>query len=382
MPDPAADAIPRTRELIERQMSEGLHVGAQLYASRHGRPVANLALGVARAGVPMRPFTLMLWLSATKPFAAVAACQLWERGKLGLDDRVATHLPEFAQNGKDAITVRHILTHTAGFRGLVGRWEDQPWDAVIDAVCKAKLEPGWVPGRKAGYHLHTSWYVLAELVRRLDGRTFDQYVREQIFLPLGMSNCWIGGMSASTYKAYGDRLGLMHDTSGDGAGPKANHPLDTEAAVLPPRPGSNGRGPVRELGRFYEAMLGGGQLDGARILSTQTAEAMTAAHRVGLYDHTFRHAIDWGLGVIRNSAHYDRTSGQPDTVPYGYGPHASDRTFGHSGSQSSVGLCDPDHGLVVTLVFNGMPGEKRHDSRVRAVLGTLYEELGLAPPTT
>src|SRR5437868_3196500 len=109
MPDPA-NAIPRTRELIERQMSEGLHVGAQLYASRHAQPVANLALGLARPGVPMRPFTLMLWLSSTKPFAAVAICQLWEKGKLSLDDKVSQHIPEFAQNGKEPITIRQILT--------------------------------------------------------------------------------------------------------------------------------------------------------------------------------------------------------------------------------------------------------------------------------
>ncbi len=376
MPDPA-NAIPRTRELIERQMSEGLHVGAQLYASRHGQPVANLAVGLARPGVPMRPFTLMLWLSSTKPFAAVAVCQLWEKGKLSLDDKVSQHIPEFAQNGKEPITIRQILTHTAGFRGLIGKWEDQPWEKVIEVVCKAKLEPGWVPGQKAGYHLLTSWYILGELVRRLDGRTFDQYVREQIFLPLGMSNCWIGGMSRSTAKAYGDRLGLMHDTSVEGAEPTIHHPLDAEATLLTPRPAGNGRGPVRELARFYEAMLNGGQLEGTRILTPQTAEAMTAAHRVGMYDHTFRHLIDWGLGFIRNSAHYDRTAGNPDTVPYGFGPHASPRAFGHSGSQSSIGMADPEHGLVVTIVFNGMAGEKRHDARIRAVLAMLYEELGL-----
>jgi CubicO group peptidase (beta-lactamase class C family) len=340
MPD-TADAISRTADLINRQMSEGLHVGAQLYVSRHGKMIAHLAAGLARPGVPMRPFTLMLWLSATKPFAAVAVCQLWEKGKIGLDDRVAQHIPEFAQNGKDPITVRQILTHTGGFRGLVGKWEEQPWDKVIDAVCKSKLEPGWVPGRKAGYHLQTSWYALAELVRRLDGRPFEQYVREQIFVPLGMTNCWIGGLTPATVKG-------------------------------------NGRGPIRELGRFYEAMLAGGQLEGVRILGAQTVEAMAAAHRVGMYDHTFRHPIDWGLGFIRNSDHYDRAAGAPDTAPYGFGPHASPRTFGHSGAQSSIGLCDPEHGLVVALVFNGMAGEARHDRRVRAVLGTLYEELGLA----
>jgi CubicO group peptidase (beta-lactamase class C family) len=68
----------------------------------------------------------------------------------------------------------------------------------------------------------------------------------------------------------------------------------------------------------------------------------------------------------------------PDFAPYGFGPHASPRAFGHSGSQSSIGMADPEHGLVVALVFNGQAGEQRHDKRVRAVLGSLYEELNIA----
>lgn len=391
--------LSRATALIQQGIDERQHLGAQLYVSQHGKRIANIALGESRPGVTMRPFTLMLWLSSTKPVAAVAIAQLWEKGKLSLDDRVAQHIPDFAQNGKDGITLRHILTHTGGFRGLVGQWEDQPWEQLIEQVCRARLEPGWAPGRKAGYHLHTSWYILGELVRRLDGRPFEQYVREMIFLPLGMSNCWIGGMSKPTYDAYSDRIGLMHDTSAAGPrepepgepepgepeprepelrepqarerDPRPSHPLDSPAGSLQCRPGSNGRGPMCELGRLYEALLGHGSLEGGRILSPQAVEAMTAVHRVGMYDHTFRHVIDWGLGFIRNSSRYGA-----DTVPYGFGPHASDRAFGHSGSQSSIAMADPEHGLVIALAFNGMSGEAAHNRRVRAVLRAVYGEVG------
>ena len=165
-------ALPRTVAAIERGMREGLHVGAQLYVSLRGRVVADVAVGLARDGVPMRPDTLMLWLSAGKPVAAVAVAQLWERGLLELDDPVARHLPEFAAGGKERVSVRHILTHTAGFRAVLGHWEDKPWDQVIAAISAARLEPRWVVGETAGYHPLTSWYVLGELVRRLDGRPF------------------------------------------------------------------------------------------------------------------------------------------------------------------------------------------------------------------
>ena len=363
--------LPRTLDVIRRGMEQGLHVGAQLYVSLRGRIVADVAVGDARPGVPMRTDTLMLWLSSTKPVAAVAIAQLWERGLLDLDHPVARHIPEFTANGKEAVTVRHLLTHTGGFRGLLGKWEDQPWDHVIAAICAARLERGWVPGRKAGYHLGTSWYVLSELVRRLDGRPFEQYVREMIFGPLGMNDSWVG-LPPERYRAYGDRIGLMHDTSKPGA-VSAGHALDMEQGAAQCRPGSNGHGPVRELGAFYEMMLGKGERNGVRVVSPQTAEALVAGHRVGMYDQTFRHVMDWGLGLIRNSNRYG-----VDTVPYGFGPHASDRAFGHSGSQSSTGFADPEQGLVVAWVCNGTPGEPRHDRRVREIDGAIYEDLGIA----
>src|SRR5688500_9244686 len=215
-------ALPRTLESLEQGIADGLHVGAQLYVSLRGEVVADTAIGDARRGVPMRPDTLMLWLSATKPIASVAVAQLWERGLLHLDDPVARHLPEFAARGKDRITVRHLLTHTAGIRAIPGTWEQGPWDQIIAAICDARPEPNWEPGKKAGYHVATSWYLLGELVRRLNGRAFERYVREAIFEPLGMNDSWVG-MPPQRYRAYGERIGFLHRTdplSERPAGPK------------------------------------------------------------------------------------------------------------------------------------------------------------------
>ncbi|HTW94166.1 MAG TPA: serine hydrolase domain-containing protein, partial [Tepidisphaeraceae bacterium] len=131
----------------------GLHVGAQIYASVHGEVVADLAMGLARPDVAMESDTLMPWLSCSKPIGAVAIGQLWERGRLQLDDRVARHIPEFGVGGKEAITIWHLLTHTAGIRPAASPWETAPWDAVIARICAAPIEPGWEPGKKAGYHL-------------------------------------------------------------------------------------------------------------------------------------------------------------------------------------------------------------------------------------
>lgn len=360
--------LPRTTAALDRQTAGGLHIGAQLYVSMNGRVIADSALGQSRPGVPMTPDTLMLWMSATKPIAAVAIAQLWERGLLALDDPIAKHIPEFARQDKGAITLRHILTHTAGIRWIETGWPTASQERIVERVCDMRIERDWIPGKKAGYSALTSWFLLGELVRRLGGRDFATYARQEIFEPLGMNDSWIA-MSPKRYAEYGDRLGVMHRTDG---GVVADYGLDTEAACTNARPASSGHGPVRELGRFYEALLNGGTLDGRRILTPQTVEALVARHRAGMYDHTFRHIMDWGLGFLLNSNRYGA-----DTVPYGYGPRASERTYGHNGHQSSSAFADPEHGLVVAIVCNGMPGEVAHDRRMREIHTAIYEDLGL-----
>lgn len=368
-----SDALPRTTAAIDAGMVDGSHVGAQLFVSRAGETIADFAVGDARPGVAMTSDTLMLWLSATKPIAAICVGQLWEREKLRLDDRVAQHLPEFGVKGKQTITLRHLLTHTGGIRAAASNWGRGGWDETITSICAAPIEPGWTPGRKAGYHTAASWFILGELVRRIDGRPFEHYVREEVFLPLKMNDSWIG-LPPERYAAYGQRIGVMQNTDGPSPEP---HTWDTPETAALCKPGGNGRGPTRELARFYQMLLNGGSLDGARIVLPQTVEAMTARQRVGLFDHTFKHVMDWGLGFIPNNNQYG-----VDTIRYGYGPHASWRTFGHGGQQSSVAFVDVKHQLVAAVVFNGTPGEAAHDRRLRAVLTGLYEDLKLVAAST
>src|SRR5262249_29772666 len=154
-------------------------------------------------------------------------------------------------------------------------------------------EPRWVPGRKAGYHHASSWFLLGEVVRRLDGRPFGRYVREEVFEPLGMGDSWVG-MPAETYRRYreSDRLCPVYNTEGargaggPGGAPRAEN-WDSEPWCTGTHPGGNGYGPISELGRFYEMLLargragggGGGAAGGRDLLTPQTVEALTARHR-------------------------------------------------------------------------------------------------------
>ena len=362
--------LPQTLDAIERGIAERLHIGAQLYVSRSGEPIADLAVGNARAGIALRPDSLTLWMSSVKPVMAVAIAQQWERGRLHLDDRVCDYIPEFGTHGKDVVTIRHVLTHTGGFPSAARTWNSAPWEQIIAEICDAALEPGWIPGQHAGYHVASGWYVLGEIVRRLDGRSFDRYARQAIFEPLGMFDTWVG-MPLDRHRDYGDRIAPMHDCSGDAPQP---HPFwmwsgSAEACAVC-RPGGSGWGPIRELGWLYEALLDGGQRNGNRILSPQSVEALTTRHTVGMIDRTFNVRLDRGLGVVVDSKQYEPGADW-------YGPTCSPRTFGHAGYVSSVGFADPEHQLVVALAFNGMVQPDKHDARTRATLAAIYQDLGL-----
>lgn len=286
----------------------------------------------------MRTDTVLPWHSISKVATALAVAQQWERREVGLDDPVAEHIPAFSADA----TVRHLLTHTGGLSNAeLARAESDGvgWQESLDIACKASST-----GRRAAYQPRGTFLVLAELVRLIDGRRYDEYVRDEVLRPFGLA--------ASGFLLHAEP---MHDAS--------MQPLPPADAV---RPSSGLVGPASDLALLFEGLRRGGD----PVVSPPVVEAMTARHRVGRRDETFGVVIDWGLGFIVNSWQYQRRP-----PPYGFGNHASPRTFGHGGSESSTAFVDPERGLVVALICNGMPGEKDNHRRTQAVIDGLYEEL-------
>ena len=360
--------LSRTIDLLAEGLDDGLHIGVQGYVGYAGGAGADILLGDAAPGTAMAGETLALWLSGGKPLTAVAAMQQVEAGRLDLDAAVARYIPDFGQRGKGRIALRHLLTHTAGVRVADFRTPRDDWDTIIARICEAPIERGWEPGEKAGYHVQTSWYLLGELVQRAADEPLPAYLRRHVLEPAGMGASSLG-MSPEQHEASADRLMVMMDTR---QSPPAPAGYERREWLAQPRPGGNALGPVRELARFYEAMLAGG----GGLLAPETVRMMTTRQRVSMHDHTFNHRMDWGLGFMVNSSHHGQD------VPYGFGPHASDAAFGHGGNQSSIAFADPAHGLVVAIVCNGMPGEPAHQRRMRQILAAVYEDLGLATPAT
>ena len=191
--------------LLEEQRERGMHDGVQLFAARKGQTLVDVAIGEAQPGVPLRTDSVMLWLSSTKPLTAMAIAQLIERGKLKLDDRVQSYIPEFA-NGKESATIRQILTHTSGFPMRTVSFLRFSWDETIQTICAAPTE--WEPGAAAGYHGLSGWSILGEIVRRVDGRPIEVYLDEEIMKPLGMNDSNLGITDARADK-LGNRLSRL-----------------------------------------------------------------------------------------------------------------------------------------------------------------------------
>jgi CubicO group peptidase (beta-lactamase class C family) len=358
----------RTREAITTALDRHTASLAAVAILYRGRVVLDQHLGSAPLHGEGRP--LHLWMSAGKAVTAVLVVQAWEEGLLELDDRVVEFVPEFAPGGKDRITLRHLLTHTSGIRLPSLPWPAAGWEGTVAAICASRLEPRWELGRTAGYHMASSWFILGEVLQRIHQLPFSELVRKRLFLPLGCDDCWIG--EPPDLDRWLERVQPMWDSS---VSPWQPLEATTANRLATANPGANGIGPISQLARVWELLRRGGELDGIRVLSPQGAEVLLARQRVGQVDRTFRVPLDWGLGVIPNSA---RRPEDAADLPYHYGPWASPRAVGHSGNRSSVAFCDPEHQLAVGLWWNALAAEGDHRARTNAVLGAVYEDLGLA----
>lgn len=351
----------RTLAAIESGIRERMHLGAQLFVSREGDVMIDRAFGEARGGVPMTPNTISLWFSAGKPLTAIVIARCVERSMIEWTTPVAEVLPQFGQGGKDKITLAQVLNHTAGLHALDPIDPSISWNEKLARICHFALPLDWVPGERAAYSSTAGWYVLGAVAEKLLGHPLNVALRE-VTQKFGMAQTRLC-FEPHELIAAREHCAVVYDTS------TAPSPLafwNSDAGFTTLVPGGSARGPVRELGKFYETLLRG---DNA-IVSEQTLRTLTARQRSGLFDETFQYKTDTGYGFILNS---NRDGFQ---MPYGYGRAASGGTFGHSGNQTSCAFADPARKLVVAWCCNGMPGERKHQQRQRAINNAIYDDVG------
>ncbi len=318
------------REHIER----GWHSGAQVAIYRDGELALDLRLGEAEDD------RRMLWFSATKPLTAVAVLMLVERGEIDLDTRIAEVWPEFAVGGKAACTVRHVLTHQGGFPVHPldfdpARLDD--WRAVTEAT--AAIEAMWEPGTAIGYHPVTFGFALGEVIRRVDGREPRDFLRDELFEPLGMEASLGTDDPAGIVPLHAMSEVTFQDPEGvEGRTSDIVRRFSDPVLLRGQLPAANAIGTAEALARFYAMLEQRGRLDGTRILDAATVAEATRVHVEGM-DVVTGLPSSFGLGFLAGGvfAPFDRLG-----------------VFGHTGQQCTLSYADPARGLAVAYVTNGL----------------------------
>ncbi len=340
---------------LENQVTEGLNTGAQLHVSRKGQTALDFAVGEAKPGIQMRSDSILALWSSGKPWTTVAIAQLWESKKLSINQTVQSIIPEF-KNGKEGCTIKHILIHAGGFPMLMyPKWLTASWEEIIIDICNETAE--YEPGTQCGYHPRSGWIILGEIVRRIDGRRIDDYLKEEIFIPLGMDSSYLG-MTKQRAKELGNRLALK-DT------PNKSEEIHLWINNFEGRiyPGTNGYSTANDMGKFYRSLWNGGESDGIRILKEDTVKYFTKTHRMGIADLTFstpafQVSPDWGLGFAK---------GKSNSLI------CSQDAFGHGGRSSCLNFCDPQVDLIINFNSNTMLDLENNMRRMNAITTKIYD---------
>jgi CubicO group peptidase (beta-lactamase class C family) len=354
--------------------------GAQLAVYRRGVRVLEAGGGLARVrtNVPVTPESMFVIFSATKGLAGLAMLMLYERGAFHYDEPVVKYWPEFASvvPDKRQVTIRHVMSHRAGFP-LGPRWLNVDTWGDREAIRRAMIEIPlrFVPGEKNAYHAMNYGHMVNELVSRIDGRDCGEFLREEVFGPLGLRDLYVGlpddaALEARVAWCYHEIvLNAARATGVAGPAADANAPpgpaatLDapelTEKRPVPPQyrdtpelahdfnrpethravlPAAGGIAAARDLAAVYAVLAQSGSGRGVSLVSADGLAQVTAAtNRPGDLDGTIGFPMRWGLGFHMG------THGRGSTM----------RTFGHGGAGGQIGFADPDRELAFAFLTNG-----------------------------
>jgi CubicO group peptidase (beta-lactamase class C family) len=340
-----AGALADVERLFDEQIERGQHPGAALSVYRNGHLVLNRTGGVADLETrrPISPETVFVLFSSTKPIASLAVLQQIDRGKAQLDDPVATYWPAFGRNGKAGVTIRHILTHRGGFPATPAaltwpHWRN--WSEVVQAM--EETTPQFEPGTVSAYHALNHGWVCAELVRRIDGRDFPTYLRDEIAGPLGLTDTFVG-----LPPDLEGRVAVIHamddvEEPGRGTVKTFNRPEVHQAVV----PAGCGISTARDMARFYAALAAGGTLDGATVIGRETLDRALSIEIDGDTDRAMNTPVRRGLGF--------NLGGLPG--PNRMGRTSTESTFGHGGAGTSICWGDTDLNVGFAFIPNGFRG--------------------------
>lgn len=367
-------------------------LGGACCAYYKGRKVVDIWGGARNreAREPWEPDTMVVIHSATKGLAAMTLAVAHSRGWLDYDERVSAYWPEFAQCGKERITVRQLLAHQAGLFAFNER-VDGATVADLDrlATVMARQAPRWEPGTRQAYHALTLGFYEGELLRRLDPRrrSLGRFFQEEIAAPLGEA-MYIGLPAAipnarlaklappsvlEVMRGFGPRLALetlnpksnisraLRVNPGSGVYLDRQRIYARELEV----PSGNGIGTARAIAHAYGVFANGGKELGLRRETLDLLAAPAIPPTRGFHDECLKGEVRFSLGFMKPSPAF----------PFGTG----DTAFGAPGAGGAMGFAEPATGVGYAYVTSQMGARLTGDPRDIALRDALYAAIRRLP---
>ncbi len=338
--------------LLTAAAEDGKVPGAVLWLEGRGRfyHKAYGSRAVEPRKLPMRPDTMFDAASLTKVVATAPSVMLLvQAGEVSPRDPVSKHIPEFAGEGRSAVTVEQLLTHTSGLPPILPR--EPAWRGYAKAIalaCESQLRTK--PGKEFRYS-DVNFILLGEVVRRVGGMPLAEFARERLFAPLGMVDTEFQPPADKRSRVApttreGDELiqGVVHDPAARAMGGVAGHAgLFTTAG---------------DLAKYARMLVKGGALGEAQVFRAETVQAMTRNHLRPLRHGGVKRGYGWDIDSRYSS-------------PRGEGFPAGD-SFGHTGwTGCSIWIHPESEGFVILLANRNHPYERKSIAELRADLGTL-----------
>jgi CubicO group peptidase (beta-lactamase class C family) len=348
---------------VENLYRTGLHPAISFCLRRRGQIVIKRAIGHSCGNGPDEapgtektavstdtPFCLY---STSKAITAMLVHLLAERKKIRLDETISRYIPEFAENGKEDVTVRHAMTHQGGFPSLPRKSKPDSicdFDAMVKMLCESR--PEYPAGRHVAYHPVSCGFILGEIVKRVSGKNLQTFLKEEIQKPLGLKY-FNYGISDNEIKnvAVNYFTGLpvpfpVGYFCRKGAGGNWNEFIEISnkrrfyKTVIP---AVNLTATADEMSLFFQMLLNGGDLNGTRIFKPETVRQAVKPARKQVIDRTIFLPMRYSAGMMLGNN------------PVGlYGPFTRE-VFGHWGFVNIFCWADPSRDTVVAMLNSGKP---------------------------
>lgn len=358
------DGVEAIWSSVESFYRTGLQPGISLVMRRQGQVVINRSLGHARGNEPksyegpaaekslLLPETPICFFSASKAITAMLAHKLKELGLVKLTDKVGEHIPEFACNGKENITIAQVLSHRAGVPtiqiknphpSLLFRWESVV-DLINSAYAADKVE------FSQAYHAITGGYIIGELVNRVTGKPVNEFLKKYIADPLGATHLTFGlpedhhDDAAFNYSTGMKPVFPVNVLAKRALGTdfeKIANISNTPEFMNSTIPAGNIYGTAEELCRFYQMMLDGGVWEGKRVFEEETIREAVAPTGPITFDSTLMIPIRYSNGFMLGESLFSL-----------FGVKAK-AAYGHLGLMNIVGWADPTREISVALLNTG-----------------------------